>query len=265
MKIHVLMENTTSDPALTAEHGLSFLIETEYHTILFDTGQTGNFIENARRMGINLQEVDLAVLSHGHYDHGGGLKRFLDLNDHAKIYMSRYAFTPCFNGTEKYIGLDETLRDDRRIIFTEDELQIDQELSLHSCNQMERMVPTDSFGLKVLQRGALIADDFHHEQYLLIREGKRKVLFSGCSHKGILNIVNWFQPDVLVGGFHFMKLDPENDEDKKRLERAAEKLLQYPARYLTGHCTGTAQYQFLKEIMGDRLEYLSTGRTVSLQ
>lgn len=264
MNIHVLIENTTSNPALVAEHGLSFLIETEHHRILFDTGQTGAFIENARQMGIDLQEVDMVVLSHGHYDHGGGLKHFLDLNDHAKIYMSRHAFTPCFNGVEKYIGLDKTLRDNERIILTDEELQIDSELSLYSCNQMEKLVPINSFGLNVLRHGTLMPDDFRHEQYLLIQERERKILFSGCSHKGILNIANWFQPDVLVGGFHFVKLNPEDGIDKKCLESAARELLQYPTRYFTGHCTGIVQYQFLKEIMGDRLEYLSTGQMVTL-
>ena len=264
MNIHVLMENTTSNPELTAEHGLSLWIETKRHRILFDAGQTEAFAKNAEKMGLDLKNVDLAVLSHGHYDHGGGLKRFLEVNDHAKIYMSRHAFAPCFNGAEKYIGLDKTLRENERIVPVGDELQIDEELTLYSCNQKKKVAETDSFGLHVLREGSLCPDDFRHEQYLLIREENRKVLFSGCSHKGILNIADWFRPDVLIGGFHFVKLDPNRAEDKARLEDAAEKLLQYPTRYFTGHCTGLAQYRLLKEIMGERLEYLPAGQTLSI-
>ncbi len=75
-------------------------------------------------------------------------------------------------------------------------------------------------------------------------EGKQ-VLFSGCSHKGILNIADWFRPDVLIGGFHFMKLDVAKDAEL--LAEAANRLLSYPTRYFTGHCTGLAQYEFLRE------------------
>lgn len=264
MKISVLIENTSSESGVIAEHGLSLFIETKRHKILFDTGQTTVFAKNAEKMGIDLREADIAVLSHGHYDHGGGLKHFLELNGNAKVYMSQHAFKPYFNGVDKYIGLDQTLQGNERFTLTCDELQIDEELSLYSCNHKERIVPTDNFGLNMLVEGQLQPDDFRHEQYLLVQNGKQKVLFSGCSHKGILNIVNWFQPDILVGGFHFVKLDPDHPVDRKRLEEAARELLQYSTRYYTCHCTGTMQYQFLKEIMGDRLNYISAGQMVTL-
>lgn len=264
MKISVLIENTSSESGVIAEHGLSLFIETKRHKILFDTGQTTAFAKNAEKMGIDLREADIAVLSHGHYDHGGGLKHFLELNGNAKVYMSQHAFKPYFNGVDKYIGLDQTLQGNERFTLTWDELQIDEELSLYSCNHKERIVPTDNFGLNMLMDGQLQPDDFRHEQYLLVQNGKQKVLFSGCSHKGILNIVNWFQPDILVGGFHFVKLDPDHPVDRKRLEEAARELLQYSTRYYTCHCTGTMQYQFLKEIMGDRLNYISAGQMVTL-
>ena len=73
MKITALLENTTKRPDMSTEHGLSLYIETAGHKILFDMGQTELFSENAAALGIDLEAVDLAVLSHGHYDHGGGL------------------------------------------------------------------------------------------------------------------------------------------------------------------------------------------------
>ena len=253
-----------SDPALAAEHGLSLFVETRRHNILFDSGQSAAFAGNAERMGVDLGRADLAVLSHGHYDHGGGLKRFLELNDHAPVYVSRCAFSPLFNAAGEYIGLDGALADSDRIVRVDDELRIDGELSLYSCNLREKIAPAGSFDLRVRIGGALLPDDFRHEQYLLVRDGDRRVLFSGCSHKGILNIANWFRPDVLVGGFHFMRLDPGEPGDRARLESAARALLRLPTMYYTGHCTGTRQYQFLKEIMGDRLEAISTGQTIAI-
>ena len=93
------MENTAAGENLAAEHGLSLLIETGEHRILFDAGQTGAFADNAARLGLDLSTVDLAVLSHGHYDHGGGLARFLEINCHAPVYVNPHVFEPHYNGT----------------------------------------------------------------------------------------------------------------------------------------------------------------------
>ena len=106
-------------------------------------------------------------------------------------------------------------------------------------------------------------DDFWHEQYLLITEGKKRVLISGCSHKGILNLSAWFLSDVLVGGFHFMKLDPTAD-GLAALDRAARELSRHKMIYYTCHCTGTAQYKYLKTKMNQQLHYTSCGQTLEL-
>lgn len=262
MRIHTLAENTACRPGLTAEHGLSLFIETGSHKILFDTGQSAAFAENAARMGIDLAEADFAVVSHGHYDHGGGLARFLEINPTAPVYVNQNAFEPHYNAAGSSIGLDPALAASRRLIFTEDDFQIAPGIHLHTCNGLPRPYPTDPFGLTVLENGGLRPDPFRHEQYLLIEAGGTRFLFSGCSHKGILNIVSWFRPHVLVGGFHFKPLDPIRDAH--RLEQAAGLLLESPTVYYTGHCTGAGQFDFLKARMGSRLHALSTGRTIEL-
>lgn len=261
MRMQVLLENTSLREDLKAEHGLSIYIETAKHKILFDMGQTTAFAENAAKLGIDLAQVDIAVLSHGHYDHGGGLNRFLELNTKAPIYVNRHAFEPHYNGTEKYIGLAKELEQSERLIFTDDILEIDGGLTLYSCNQKMRPFAFGSFGLGMAEQGRIMPDDFRHEQYLLIQEAGKKILLSGCSHKGILNIMSWFEPDVLIGGFHFVKLDPAGD-GRQELSRAAEALKRYHTRYFTGHCTGLDQYRFLKEILGEQLEYLGTGAEI---
>lgn len=256
MRITSLAENTSADENIGYEHGLSLYIETDNHNILFDMGQTELFSENAEKLGIDLTKADIAVLSHGHYDHGGGLKKFLSINDKAPVYINRYAFEPHYNGMEKYIGLDISLQDNERIIFTEDLYEIEPGLTLHSCSGRSKRIELGSFGLNMMINGKLIPDDFRHEQYLLIEETGRKILISGCSHKGILNISEWFRPDVLVGGFHFSKL-PLDDT----LKVYAEYLGSYDTDYYTCHCTGTEQYSFMKEYIG-RLNYLSAGESI---
>jgi len=92
MKIVTLMENTAAREDLSAAHGLSLYIETPKHRILMDMGPNNEYLENAAKLGVDLTQVDVAILSHGHYDHGGGLKAFCQMNDHAKIYVRENAF-----------------------------------------------------------------------------------------------------------------------------------------------------------------------------
>lgn len=255
MRVTALTENTTEKDFRT-EHGLSLYIETNGQKILFDSGQTELFAENAVKLGIDLSAVDIMVLSHGHYDHGGGLERFMEINKKAPIYMSRYAFEPHYNGTEKYIGLDTSLEKSERIIFTDGVTEISDTLMLYSCNDREKLIDLGSFGLNMLENGEMIPDDFRHEQYLLINENGKRVLISGCSHKGINNIESWFRPDVLIGGFHFSKL-----ECGDKLLSLAEQLDSEPTHYYTCHCTGVEQYRFMSRYM-KRLDYISTGKTI---
>ena len=261
MIITTLMENTAIEDGFLFEHGLSLHIQTREHRVLFDTGQSNGFIANAGRLGIDLAAVDMAVLSHGHYDHGGGLMGFLALNDHAPVYVSRYAFDGFYAGEERYIGLEPALKANPRLVPVGDSLEIGDGLTLFSCNERPRPYVMDSYGLNVLRGDALMPDDFRHEQYLLIQEQGKRVLISGCSHKGILNIMSWFTPDVLIGGFHFMKVDPAGAEHTV-LDEAAQVLAQADTQYYTCHCTGLAQYEYLKARMGDQLRYLAAGQQI---
>ena len=260
MKVVTLIENTTSNAGFACEHGLSLYIESGEHRILFDFGQSAVFAENAQKLGVDLEQVDIAVLSHGHYDHGGGIKKFLDCNSIAPIYVSDMAFVSHYNASGKYIGLDQALLECDRITFMNDKQEVAPGICLISSVKQETIVPIDSAGLTVLEQGILIPEEFRHEQYLLIEENGKRICISGCSHKGILNIVHWFQPNVLIGGFHFMKLDPQSPV----LEETAKELLKYPTTYYTGHCTGQAQFDRLKSIMGNRLNEIKTGTIINL-
>ena len=256
MKITALLENTANRTDMKTEHGLSLFIEAENLNILFDMGQSANFAENAKTLGIDLKKVDFAILSHGHYDHGGGLSEFLKINDQAPVFVHRDAFLPHYNGTEKYIGLDSSLENHTRLIFTDEFYSVSSCASLFSCNGKERKYPSVNSGLTEKVGTQYIADDFRHEQYLLMEENGKKILFSGCSHKGIADIVSWFTPAILIGGFHFSKMPLD-----KALLQTAKSLNADPTEFYTCHCTGEAQYLFMKKEM-PRLHYLACGDTI---
>ena len=263
MKLITLMENTASDGHLTAEHGLSLYIEACGKKILFDAGQTDAFADNAQKLGVDLKTVDLAILSHGHYDHSGGMLRFLEENKTAKLYVHKDAFAPHMNSTGAYIGPDPKLPDTGRAVFNPGMMELAEGLTLTDFSEQHRHYPLDSAGLLMEENGQLLPEDFRHEQYLLIREGEKRICISGCSHKGILNIVKWAQPDVLLGGFHFMNIDPQGPE-KTRLDQAVRVLLDSRATFYTGHCTGLAPYAYMKSLMGERVHYISTGTAVEI-
>lgn len=257
MKITVLCENTTETPLLTAEHGLSILIETDGRRILFDMGQTDAFARNAEKLGADLADIDFAFLSHGHYDHGGGLSEFLRINKKASVYISSRAFGEHLNASGKYIGLDPSLQSSERLIPVFENTGISQDIEIAAVKPDQLPCPIEPFGLKIRCGDTFYPEEFRHEQFLLIREAEKTYLFSGCAHTGVVNLTRIFSPDVFVGGFHFSKLDPKAESE--RLKRDAHRLLLSGCRFYTCHCTGLEQYEAMKNVMGDRLSRIYTG------
>lgn len=259
MKITCLVENTTSNENLNCEHGLCFYIETSKHKILCDLGQSDLFYENAKKLKIDLGKIDIVFLSHGHYDHGGGLAKFIEINSSAKIYASKYVFDKYFNG-EKYIGLDESLKISKNIMFCNDEFQIDNQLKISNF-KTDKISAKQNKNLMKISNGKKVADDFMHEQYFEIEDSDTKLLYIGCAHKGILNILQNYSKENInyyLGGFHFKGFDTVG-EDKIYLEKTAEKLKTFETNFLTCHCTGVEQFKIMKEKNNQNLKYFSTG------
>ena len=262
MIVKALVEDTCENSAFRTEHGLSLYIEANGRKILFDTGQSSAFIQNAQMLGVDLTQVDFAVLSHAHYDHSGGIEAFVSLNDHAPVYVSQYAFDDVRHG-DRTIGMDPALKTHPRIVFVTENTRLAGGISVYPAQGRNPLEPIRSRGLSAIRNGALIPDDFRHEQYLEIVENGKRTLVSGCSHKGIVNIVQWFAPDVLIGGFHLYDLDPQG-EGRQELDAIALTLQNAGTLYYTCHCTGVKQYAYLKRTLGDRLFYISSGQEITV-
>ena len=136
MIIKTLVEDTTDSPLLESEHGLSIYIEANDKKILFDTGAGSLFLQNAYKMGVRIKDVDVAVISHGHYDHGGGLQAFLEENEKACVYIHKKAFDRYFSkmrgGNAVNAGIDPSLKSHERLRLTDGNLLIDEETELFS-------------------------------------------------------------------------------------------------------------------------------------
>lgn len=272
MKITSLIENT-SRTGLPVEHGLSLFIERENgQKVLFDMGQSALFAANASTLSLDLAEVDVAVVSHGHYDHGGGLRTFLAHNQKAQIYIHRNAFLPHYSLREtrlRYIGLDTELSEDARLVFCDNETRIGDGLTLFAdvhgncCNPVGNRL---LFGPAETEN-----DTFRHEQSLLLEENGQVVLFAGCAHCGIVNILRKAQritgktPTHVLSGMHLVKSGLSESEEDNFIRTLAHELMQYThTKFYTMHCTGEEQYNKLKSLMDTQIEYLSCGDNITL-
>lgn len=231
LKIICLVEDTPKAP-LGGEHGLSLYIESDVR-ILFDMGQSRLFAENARRLGVDLREVDVAVISHGHYDHGGGLRHFLEINDSADVLMGEGAFNPRYaiNGGWRFIGLEEI--HDSRIKFLGKTESFPGFTVIRDFEDLFKR-PSGNSTLFACLNGEPVPDIFSDELAIVIEEDDHLNLITGCSHSGILNIVSkasdiFHRPlNLLVGGFH---LERPSREVASRLGEFVK------GPVYTGHCT----------------------------
>ncbi len=228
MKIISLVENISACE-LKPKHGLSLYIETEKHKILFDVGPDRTLFDNAKKRNIDLTKMDTVILSHGHLDHGGALRDFLQINTHAKVYVQRKAFAPHYSKTfflKIPVGLDQALEAHPQVMLLDGDCRVDEELFLFTVNETEKCHSP----MNDVLYGRNGLDDFSHEQNVIITENK-PVLLMGCGHTSVVNIMNRaksFQPQVCVGGFHLSNLITKKAVPSALLDEIAKELKKIP-------------------------------------
>lgn len=273
MRIVTLMEDTACAPAFVCEHGLSFYIEANGKKLLFDMGQTDLFLRNAKRLGVRLDEVDTAFVSHGHYDHGGGLTAFLEVNRRAPVYLHKQAFEPHFSRKPdgiKPIGLDAALAESGRLVLTDGVTEIDDTLTLFADVTGQDCYPSGNRTLFEQENGAYVPDRFAHEQSLIVREGDNIALFTGCAHRGVVNIcarareIIGRDADFVIGGMHLFSPSTGKSEPDENIRAVAARLAETGSRYYTCHCTGQHAFEVLRETLGGRISFLAAGSVTEL-
>ena len=215
MKWTVLSDNRTCNDQLQTEHGLSILLETDKHRILLDTGASDVFIRNAERLGIEINTVDYVFISHGHSDHAGGLKHFMEINTQAQVIVSPDALKGRFFSKRRYLHSITTEWPEipqERLLTIKQSKSIDDDIFIIAHIPQIHPMPKGNQHLFIEKSdGSYVNDDFRHE--LALYTGG--LLFTGCAHSGLENILAAcpFPVNTVVGGFHL--LDNHESEDRK--------------------------------------------------
>ena len=279
MRVVNLIENTRGHDRCAYAHGLSFYVETSKHKLLVDLGPSEAALHNAKELGIDLSKVDTVVLSHGHYDHSGGIMPFANINSDARIYMQETADADYYadDGERaegeryRYIGIDKAIAGLSQAVKIQGDHRIDDELELFTIRKRSHDLPFTNKRLLIKENGELRRDDFVHEQYLVISEGDKKILISGCAHNGILSILDAFkekygaEPDMVISGFHLMKKTGYTDDELRQIISIGTELMRYSTKFVTCHCTGETAYEIMKNVLGDQLQYVHSGENVEVK
>lgn len=279
MIVKVLIENTPAE-GLCGEHGLCLYVEYNGKKYLIDSGASEQFASNADKMGVDLSKVDMAFLSHAHYDHSTGYPAFFERNSRAKVFLQKSSknryYYKIAGPLKKYIGIPDGMlsKYEERFTYVDGALNVDEGVHIvpHSMDGIpERAKHTH---MCVVVDGSVRYDDFSHEQTVVFEEEDGLVCFNSCSHSGVDIVIEEVKkafPDKKIkayfGGFHMMGISGADSCGYKKeevLDVALALRSSSDAKFYSGHCTGTIAYEWLKETLGDRLEAFQSGKVIEV-
>lgn len=277
LRITTLIENNPDDKnELCFEHGLSLLIEADGKRILFDTGQSGDFIKNAVALNQNLENLDFVVISHGHYDHSGGFEKLVEnVKKVPQVVVGEEFFRPkyktVFENEYKYNGVsfsEEYIREKGIVLnkVKEDIVYLTEHImAFHHFKQSNDFEKRNSkFFYK--ENKNYFPDEFDDEICLGIETEKGLVVIAGCSHVGIVNILNTIAERVnipiyaVIGGTHLVEASAE------RIEKTIDSLKNMKIQLVAvSHCTGQEGIRSISCEFKEKFLYNNTGKIIEIQ
>jgi len=272
VRIVTLVENTATRAKQRAEHGLSMVLERDGKRVLFDTGQTDALLYNAKLLGVDLSNIDKVILSHGHYDHGGGLKHLanftrLKVYAHPEIFRKRYSKLSD-DGKLRYIGIeDRDFYEDLGVEFSlsEEPQEVIEGVYTTGFENMTTDFEEVDRNFVYEKDGELLKDDVPDDLSVVIETKRGFFVLFGCAHRGIINIIRdverRFGRRVIgfAGGTH---LGPAS---KKQREKTIEVLKSMDLEIMApSHCTGLLMTSRLFCEFGNKVIFNNVGSVIEI-
>ena len=270
VRLRVLIDDEPGAPGLLVEHGFALWVETELGRVLFDTGHTGAFVANAQRLGVELTGADVVVLSHGHYDHTGGLTQLLDVLPQVRIVAH-----PSFDGAhrarstgeDRDVGVPpEARRALQRACLERHAIPVEVSPAVWTTGEIPRTTDEDVGGAFFSDEAGHVPDPLLDDQALIVRHRAGLVVILGCAHAGVVNTLRQVRQLFplervagVVGGMHLRHASPSRVEATLSELRAEQAALIAPA-----HCTGQSAQAALVEAVGSRYRRLVVGSGLRL-
>lgn len=271
MKVTTLIENELGNRTdLYNEHGISVYIEAKGKNILFDTGKSGNFINNAKKLHIDLKDLDTVIISHSHYDHSGGFKRLTkEMKFKSELILGAEFFNKKYSKRRskqhEYTGspFDEQFLNNQNIdtrYIKEDMVEISEDILVFSNFDKDEEFENTNYVMYIEKNGEYIKDEFNDEISLAVKTDKGLVVVVGCSHVGIVNILNTIinrtgeKIYALIGGTHMVR------EDDEKINKIIDYLSEKDIKVIGAcHCTGKQGLTMLAQQLGDNFIPNNTG------
>ncbi len=273
----IVVNNYTRDSRFRAEHGFAVHIEQRStgQRLLFDTGNTPDILlGNAEAMGIDLRRVGTVILSHGHYDHTGGLAALLELTGPVPVVAHPDAFAPKFSASRKFHAIGPPLRREdyeargARLLLAQNEVALTDSLTVMGEIPRKHAFEEEAVkGFFTVRDGRYLPDTLPDDRSLVIRRpGEGIHLICGCCHSGLVNTLDRALAQSgekrvlgIVGGLHTVGASPD------RLEKTIEALRERDPGFLAPlHCAGMRETAELARAFGEKVKFLSAGDTLEL-
>lgn len=270
LKINILAENHVHKRGISAEHGYSVLVEVDDFRVLFDAGQSELLFLNAEKSDIEISNINALVISHGHYDHTGGVPEFFGSNLNAPMYIHPQAFFDRYLKADSLpssanIGIPWSGKKDvfnDRIILVKKPYRIHERIYL--SGEVPRTVSFEEAPQNFLIRssnGDLVNDTVIDEQFMVVKGANGIYVFVGCSHPGVINCINYaaklFPGEKLaglIGGMHLANAKESRIQEtiKHLIESGVDTIIPL-------HCSGIIPETEIKRIMGEKCILLACG------